>query len=181
MDNASYHSVVRDKPPTTSTRKSDIQDWLMKKNIPYTCCQTRAELLELVQAAKGIKEFELDIMAANAGHTVVRLPPFHCQYNPIEMVWAQVKRQVADRNTTFKMKDLEDITNQVIDEVTQDAWAACVRHAEQLQDEDLKKEIARDAIMEPIIIQPTESDSENEDTDGREDEEVEILATPLQQ
>lgn len=25
------------------------------------------------------------------GHTVLRLPPYHCQYNAIELIWAQVK------------------------------------------------------------------------------------------
>jgi hypothetical protein len=33
MDNAPYHSVKINKPPTTSSRKKDIQNWLRNQNI----------------------------------------------------------------------------------------------------------------------------------------------------
>ncbi|KAL4119462.1 hypothetical protein QTP88_012269 [Uroleucon formosanum] len=33
------------------------------------------------------------------GHEMVRLPPYHCQYNPIELIWAQVKSEVAKKKT----------------------------------------------------------------------------------
>jgi hypothetical protein len=29
------------------------------------------------------------------------VPPYHCQYNPIELIWAQAKREAADRNIFF--------------------------------------------------------------------------------
>lgn len=42
------------------------------------------------------------------GHKVVRLPPYYCQYNLIELIWAKVKGEgeVAEKNNTFKMKDV---------------------------------------------------------------------------
>ncbi|KAJ4441671.1 hypothetical protein ANN_11529, partial [Periplaneta americana] len=40
------------------------------------------------------------------GHVVLRLPPYHCILNPIEMIWSEVKRKVASKNlkclTLFK-------------------------------------------------------------------------------
>ena len=54
--------------------------------------------------------------------------------------------------------------NEELDNVTQAQWASCVRHAEKLQDDDFLKEIGRDTILEPIIINLRETDSDNEET-----------------
>lgn len=35
LDNALYHSVLEDKPPTKSSLKRDIVVWLTKKGIPH--------------------------------------------------------------------------------------------------------------------------------------------------
>jgi transposase len=43
------------------------------------------------------KKYKLDAVALKMGHEVVRLPPYHCQYNPIELIWAQVKGEVAKK------------------------------------------------------------------------------------
>jgi predicted O-methyltransferase YrrM len=48
MDNASYHSAVLNKAPSTNSRKSEIVDWLKKKNITVDPTKTRAELLQRV-------------------------------------------------------------------------------------------------------------------------------------
>jgi len=56
------------------------------------------------------------------GHEVVRLPPYHCQYNPIELIWAQVKGDVAKKNVSFKIADVEKLVNEALDGVTVDSW-----------------------------------------------------------
>ena len=35
------------------------------------------------------------------GHEVVRLPVAHCELNPIEMAWSQVKGHVKDNNKKY--------------------------------------------------------------------------------
>lgn len=35
---------------------------------------------------------------AEKGHTILWLPPYHCNLNPIELVWGQVKEYVARNN-----------------------------------------------------------------------------------
>ena len=111
------------------------------------------------------KKYELDEIALEKGHEVIRLPPYQCKYNPIELIWAQVKGQVEKLNNTFKMVDIE-----ALDTVTIDDWKKCVRHAEEIQDEDSKREIMRDTLIEPIImtILPDDSDWSDEEEDNDE-------------
>jgi hypothetical protein len=106
MDNASYHSAILNKAPSTNSRKSEIVDWIKKKNVTVDPTETRAELLQCVQPLKTRKTHELDQIANERGHQVIRLPLYHCQYNPLELIWVQVKREVADRNKTFKLADI---------------------------------------------------------------------------
>ena len=35
LDNASYHSRLKEKQPTTVWKKSDLQNWLQENNITY--------------------------------------------------------------------------------------------------------------------------------------------------
>ncbi|XP_025203228.1 uncharacterized protein LOC112600257 [Melanaphis sacchari] len=148
MDNASYHSTLIDNYPKSNTKKADVQEWLTKKNIKFSPLETLAELKMRVKALiPNEKKYELDQLALEMDHEVIRLPPYHCQYNPIELIWAQVKGQVAKNNKTFKMCDIERLTHEALDSVTQHDWEKCARHAEELQDKDNEKEIMRDAVF----------------------------------
>jgi len=102
----------------------------------------------------------MDELAFKMGHEVIRLPPYHCQYNPVELIWARVKNQVAKNNKTFKMTDIERLTHEALDSVTQQDWEKCARQAEALQDKDNEREIMRDSVLEPIILTLLPDDSD---------------------
>jgi transposase len=94
---------------------------LEQRQIHFSKVETRAELLKRVLPIRyDTKAYELDQLANERGHQVIRLPPYHCHYNPIEMVWAQVKREVAKKNKTFTMAEVERLTNEELDRVTQE-------------------------------------------------------------
>lgn len=187
MDNAPYHSVLAEKIPSSSWRKNDIQNWLVGKKVPFNAFETKPELLQKVAPFKTqTKVYELDTIANEMGHTVIRLPPYHCQYNPIEMIWAKVKTEVAEKNKTFKIKDVEKLTHDSIDNVSKEDWISRVNHAERLQEEDFVKECVRSDVLENITVNLAEdSDSEfdsdlehNSESDGDDCEE---LATILRE
>ncbi|XP_025405026.1 uncharacterized protein LOC112679448 [Sipha flava] len=117
------------------------------------------------------KSYLLDELALERGHEVIRLPPYHYQYNAIELIWAQVKNEVAKKNNTFKMVDIERLTHEALDSVTIQDWEKCVRHAKSIQSQDYEREVHRDSILEPIIliILPGDSDSSDDDTDNDDD------------
>ncbi|XP_075210435.1 osiris 1 [Lycorma delicatula] len=46
-------------------------------------------------------------MTEAIGHTVLRVSSYHCNLNPIELVWSQVKGFVAWNSKTFKLVDVK--------------------------------------------------------------------------
>lgn len=167
MDNASYHSVQINNYPKSNAKKTELQEWLKEKEIDFSPVETVSELRERIKLLiPHEKKYELDEIALSMGHEVIRLPPYHCQYNPIELIWAQVKGKVAEQNTSFKMADVEQLVHNALDSITTDDWKRCVLHCNKLQDDDFIKEGLRDEILEPIImtINPDDS-SESEDDD----------------
>ncbi|CAF4943816.1 unnamed protein product [Pieris macdunnoughi] len=76
----------------------------------------------------------------------------------------KIKEEVAARNQTFNIADVEILLHNAFDNVPQEVWAKCVRHAEELQDKNLRKIILRDQPP-PLIINLQEDDTDGEDTD----------------
>ncbi|KAG8239832.1 hypothetical protein J437_LFUL011458 [Ladona fulva] len=95
LDNASYHSRKLEYLPLTSWKKDRIKGWLTSKNINFHNDCLKRDLLFLVdQVRKDFEKFRVDELAKSKGCSVLRLPPYHCELNPIEMVWAQIKHYV---------------------------------------------------------------------------------------
>lgn len=95
MDNASYHSVKLDKAPTSSTKKADIIQWLEDKGEVVDRTMVIRELLLVVKQIKPLHEkFVIDEIAKALNKTILRLPPYHCELNPIELAWSSVKHHV---------------------------------------------------------------------------------------
>ncbi|GBN54825.1 hypothetical protein AVEN_133114-1 [Araneus ventricosus] len=106
VDNASYHSAYAENIPSIKTKKkeADIVVWLRNKNIPHNATKTRLELLNIVKEHKEkYRAYELDQIAYEMGHEMVRLPPYHCQYNPLELIWVQVKLHTKIKLSKLKM------------------------------------------------------------------------------
>ena len=84
MDNASYHNVVikGTRPPTSATRKAEIQQWLTLNDIQYDSKLTKPKLLKLVMQNKSTPKYQVDSLLAEHGHGVLRLPPYHCDFKP---------------------------------------------------------------------------------------------------
>jgi transposase len=117
MDNAS--SVQVEKFPTSSTTKVNMQKWLTDHAISWEQNMNKPVLCNIIKQHKDkFKKFRIDALAEESGFNVLRLPPYHCDINPIEQIWSQIKRYVTAENTTFKIQDVERLTNEAITKVT---------------------------------------------------------------
>ena len=115
IDNAPYHSMHTEKAPTTATKKADMIKWLQEKKITCYPDFLKSEIYEIIEQHKPREnKYLIDQIAAKHGYTVVRLPPYHCDLNPIELIWANIQNYVARRNSTWKMVDVERLCTEAI-------------------------------------------------------------------
>lgn len=45
----------------------------------------------------------------------MKLPPYHCEFNAMELAWAMVKGYVKQHNTTFKLNDVRYDNKALVD------------------------------------------------------------------
>ena len=61
-----------------------------------------------------------------AGHTVIRLPPYHWELNPVELAWAAEKNFVAKENSEMKPDSVEKLFRKKRNNLPRELWANCV-------------------------------------------------------
>lgn len=74
--------------------------------------------------------YEVDHMAEEKGMIVCRLPPYHSELNPIELIWSQVKRHNAKHNVHFKASVMGKLIDDAFADVSEEQWKNYCRHVE---------------------------------------------------
>jgi len=123
MDNAPYHSTKAEQIPTPSSKKAEILEWLNSKGVTFDKPLLKLQMLVKVRELKPrFSSYVIDNLATNSGHTVLRLPPYHNEFNPIKLAWTMVKGYVKRNNETFKVDSVRQLVNTAIDRVTTENW-----------------------------------------------------------
>lgn len=164
MDNASYHSRILNKVPNSNTKKEDILKFMESKNIDVEYknkVPIKKELLKIIKSYNFKNEYVVDNICTTHGHTLLRLPPYYCIFNPIELIWGTIKKSLRKRNQspTLSAVVIENI-RQVINDLDSGVWKNCVAH--------VIKEEKEYPILPPvssIVIEPGK-DSTSEDSDA---------------
>ncbi|CAG9138604.1 unnamed protein product [Plutella xylostella] len=170
MDNAAYHSTQIEKKPTMSSLKSDLQQWLERRGVQHDSSMRKCDLMKVIDEQNTEKKYKIDEILKENGHIVLRLPPYHPDLNPIELVWGYVKGELArtsiDSNLDKKIKDLELLFSNYSTE----KWRNCDDHVIKNEDEYYKSDRVFDDVLDRFIIEVNENDDEDEDDD--DDEQV---------
>ena len=147
-----------------------FEEWFTKmlKNIPsnsvYDEDMLKVELLDLVRSSSHKKTYFVDELAKEHGHQVLRLAPYHCDLNPIELIWAQMKRSVRARNTNGTLASVSSLVEEAVAGISAPDWAKCCEHVNRLEDEYWERERVADEV-EPVVIPLASSDSEADGSD----------------
>lgn len=67
-------------------------------------------------------------MVLQQNKTVLRLPPYHCELNPIELAWPIVERHVKSNNKNFKLPDVRNLLVEGIAKVDTEMWKNFEKH-----------------------------------------------------
>ena len=97
---------------------------------------------------------------------ILRLSVGHSELNLIDLIWAQVKSEVARKNTTFKIADVKCLMNNALQGDTILNWSKAINHVLKVEDTFWKVDFGdRAPHVEPFILQLNGSDTEVPDTD----------------
>ncbi|XP_050300612.1 uncharacterized protein LOC126739128 [Anthonomus grandis grandis] len=118
----------------------------------------KAELLKLVKENRHADTFVVDEIAKATGRTVLRLPPYHCELNPIELIWAQIKGEVARKNFTFKFADLKPLFDQAVQNVSPQNWKNAVAHIIKEEERMWTLDDLMEIQVKPLMINVGEDD-----------------------
>jgi transposase len=164
LDNASYHNVKTEDTvcPHFSQKKAVLQNYLTQHNIPCSATDTKKVLYEKIKQKRPPVVYKADKIANLHGHEVLRTPVRYCELNPIESIWAQVKGFVAKNNTTFRLKDVKELTYAAFGKITKDVWTKAEEHAVKIVKEYCKENCIDRNVIEPIIIDFCNDDSDDD-------------------
>lgn len=113
-------------------------------------------------------KYVIDEIAKKDNKTVLRLPPYHSELNPIEIVWLMVKEYIKNNSNTCK--DVKQLLEQGIDCVKAEHWSYFIKHIRENEEKKMWKidDIADKMIdgMSTLVVDATsEIDSETSDND----------------
>ncbi|XP_023717166.1 uncharacterized protein LOC111869699 [Cryptotermes secundus] len=171
VDNAPYHTMQFNKAPTSQTMKAKMMEWLTVNKVPFHDRMLKIQLYDLIKTHKPLhKNFVMDNIMVAYGHTVLRLPPYHPDLNPIELVWADVKQSVGAENVSFHLDDVAKICEKWFSGFGTENWGKVCDRTKKNEKEYIKKEGIRENTIERIIIRRSEdsSDSDSSDNDTTE-------------
>ena len=163
FDNASYHT--RKDPetsaPTTASRIGEMRQWLETRGIPFPSSgrgSRKKDLMAIINSNKPPQQFVVDNVIREFGHEPLRLPPYHCQFNPIELLWGIVKNYVAANNTEFKLEPMKKLTSEALETVSIQTVLKCFDHAQDIERQYWQKDgLFAAPQVQPFVINTEDS------------------------
>jgi len=172
MDNASYHSAK--STPKRADKKEVVYKYIEQqvqlKRVDVTLRPMKQmrrweldiildNIVKLPQMQKYL--YELDQRAEKSGIDIVRLPPYHCQFNPIEFVWKDIKLNIRKQNTEQKIDSMKPIVEKELRSYGADRIAGHWRHVKNLRDRTWEEDNYFENVQDAIVINPNGDDEED--------------------
>jgi hypothetical protein len=133
--------------------EEDVKQWLLAKYIPFPDDSLKCDLLQTVENVRSeYTSCVVDEMAKQRDVTVCRLPPYHCELNPVVLVWSQINRHVAAHNAQLKASFMNNLIDNEFDEVSDNQWANYCKHVEHTEQEMWTADSLQDDVG-PLIVQ----------------------------
>lgn len=110
--------------------------------------------------------YVVDEIAEEYGHKVLRLPPYHCVFNPIELVWGITKTYYNKHvgKDGYSVDKCLELWKRALAIATPQIWANCIRKTNSIINEWYEREQLMDQEdIAPLIIDINEDDSSDEE------------------
>jgi transposase len=174
LDNASYHSRKSIHLPS-SGRRNVVVPYLQQLGFFTHLGKLRRpnnvndmKMTDIFALCKEFRtefdKYAVDTMAEKAGHTVLRLPPYHCILNPIEKVWAYQKDLAKTGNVDHRVAAVQDLCESCFSKLPSADCSAFYKYTEEEEQKLWQLDGLSENVIRPVII-PLYSDSDS-DTDS---------------
>lgn len=158
IDNAPYHNTQVNRPPNSNSRRADMISWLQNhlpaetfENTDFSSMRNPDIYGMIVPLKPNHLSYKIDGIVQEHHHTILRLPPYHPELNPIELIWATVKNWVAEKNVTFKMDDVIKLTDDKFASISKEDWQLRCRHVIEIENQFMEREGLLDIGHEVVI------------------------------
>ncbi|XP_072398350.1 uncharacterized protein [Diabrotica undecimpunctata] len=136
IDNDSYHSRLHKRIPNSSSSKQELKDFLSENDLYFEDNYNKKQLLEVFRTKTYKKQYIVNTIAIQHGHNVLRLPPYFCIFNPIELIWGQVKKRIRRKNSFPKFDaKVVDLIRYELSEITSADWKKAVNRVVKVENE----------------------------------------------
>ena len=140
-----------------------MKDWLTSRGMQFLERALKCELYSLI-SSNPVAVYAVNKMAKAAGHEVV--PPYHCELNPIEMAWAQVKGYIRSHNSLFTLTHVKQLVHTGFTQVSPENWEKLVKPVQdKVEDKFWEEDALQESYIE-FIKRVGGSDSESSDEDS---------------
>lgn len=172
MNSVSYHSVQIDKAPTSKTKKADIIRWLEDNNEIIDRSMVIPQLLQIVKRIKPFHEkYAIDELAKQHDCIILRLPPHHCELNPMRLAWSSVKEYVKMNNATNDLTNIKQLLINGVKSVDGNMWKKFVSQMKVEEDRFWNMDFIVDDVLSNYVLSTEALSTENvviEDTSSDE-------------
>lgn len=180
IDNAAPHTQWPDDVPNSTTSRADNIKWLLE----VKGLEELREVLEIpvrkagywdaktvwkkVQEERKGSEYLFDRRGKELGFHVLRLPPYHPELNPIELIWARMKYYARNHVHDYNITEQRKIVDEARDSVDAQLWMSCCLHVDRVRREMGVPSTKYHASNQLFITIGSESDSDSDEdeTDG---------------
>ena len=140
MDNASYHKRQTHCNPSMSMTKKTLINFVRDhdrfQNADSLRNFRKKDIMAIIKEMNIQPEYATDKILEEYDIRILRLPPYHCQFNPIEKAWSGMKRKVRRKNIIDWSVEVvrEKIKQALIEE--NEHWDAYVRHCKKIENQE---------------------------------------------
>ncbi|KAG0009117.1 hypothetical protein BGZ82_004208, partial [Podila clonocystis] len=157
-----------------------IKKWMQEHDIPVPQeGLSMNQLLEMIRAKTLQPHVTARKIMEEKGHELIKTPPYHCELQPIEKIWAVVKNQIAAQATGNKSalslkQKLATAFVGIPHHVFISVWLLALNRAEKYHDEipehDPDQPIDNSLMLEEAVANVEAGVGEEEEDEGEEEE-----------
>ena len=108
--------------------------FLNERNIPVPRTANKDQVFSIIKNQQFQSVYAVEELCLQQGVEILRLPPYHCMLNPIELAWSSLKRLVRKLNTMpTRPTTVVGHVRQAANLVTSAHWKNFIQHVINLE------------------------------------------------